>query len=128
MVKLNGETATFLWSSTVENPLQSSIDLKVKTRPTELLWLANNLRCSIENGKITFSSLDPYNRLLIYASIRPTVKSAEKAGNLAMLVLELNSWDAFYWASRFRELWWEHKNYRRLSKVAKAFQLFFGLN
>lgn len=128
MVKLKGKTATFLWSSAVENPLESSIDLKIKTRPTELLSLANNLRCPIEDGKIRFSSLDLYNRLLIYASVRPTLKSIEKAATLAMLVLELNSWDAFYWASRFRELWWEHKNHRQLFKAAKAFRLFFGLS
>lgn len=127
MVKLKGKTATFLWSSAIENPLESSIDLKIKTRPTELLSLANNLRCPIEDGKIRFSSLDLYNRLLIYASVRPTLKSIEKAATLAMLVLELNSWDAFYWASRFRELWWEHKNRRPLFKAAKAFRLFFGL-
>ena len=128
MIRLRGRMATFLWTSSAENPLESSIDLRIKTHPNELSSLANNLSCPIEDGEIISSSLDHYNRLLVYASIRPTIKSPEKAGSLTKLVLELNSWDAFYWASRFRELWWEYKSCRRLLRAAKAFRLFFGLN
>jgi len=127
VVRLKGETATFIWSSTPENPLRSSMDLKVKTRPLEILWLAENLGCSFGDGKVSASSLDLYNRLLVYACVRPAVKNVEKVRSLAMLVLELNSWDALYWASRFRELWWRHEGYRCLLKSARAFKLFFDL-
>ncbi|MEM3590471.1 MAG: hypothetical protein QW702_00010 [Candidatus Bathyarchaeia archaeon] len=40
---------------------------------------------------------------------------------------ELTSWNAHYWMSRFRELWWEYRCYRGLLRVVKAFKLFFGL-
>ncbi|MBS7631637.1 hypothetical protein KEJ47_08760, partial [Candidatus Bathyarchaeota archaeon] len=128
IVRLNEQGATFLWSSTPHNPLESSVDLQIKVHLKELSLLAENLNCHLKNDEIVLSSLDPYNRLLLYACVRPTVKNTEKVRTLATLILDLNSWDAFYWASRFRELWWEHKNYRRLLKVAKAFKLFFGLS
>lgn len=122
------ETAIFLWSSSINNPVESSIDLKIKARSEELIWLAKSLNSPIKKNEIPLSNLDSYNRLLIYACVRPTVKNIEKARMLATLILEINSWDAFYWASRFRELWWEYKSYRRLLKVARAFKLFFGLS
>lgn len=128
MVRFRGDATTFIWSSTPENPLKSSVDLKVRVQPSDLLWLAENLGCPIEDGKILTSHLDLYNRMLVYACVRSTVKSIETARNLAMLILELNSWDALYWASRFRELWWEHRKYRYILKAVRAFKLFFGLS
>jgi len=127
-VSFRGHVTTFLWSSTREQPLKSSVDLKVKMRPSEVLWLAESLGCLFERGKVFASNLDIYNRLLIYACVRPTVRSIDKARSLASLVPELNSWDALYWASRFRELWWKHEKYKRLLKAAKAFKLFFDLD
>jgi len=126
MVSIRGEVATFVWSSTPDNPSKSAVDLKVKMRPVEVLWLAEQLGCILRQRKVLASNLDIYNRLLIYACVRPTLKDAEKARSLASLVLELNSWDALYWASRFRELWWKHEKFMHLLKAAKAFKLFFG--
>jgi len=45
-----------------------------------------------------------------------------------MLVRGLADWDAHYWISRLRELWWEYRSYRSLLKAVKAFKLFFGLD
>lgn len=127
IVSFRGKVTIFAWSSVPEQTLKSSVDLKVKTRPPEILWLAENLGCLLGHRKVFASNLDIYNRLLIYACVRPTIKNAQKAANLAMLVLELNSYDAQYWASRFRELWWKHENYKLLLRAAKAFKLFFNL-
>jgi len=126
-ISFRGEMTTFLWTAAPGKPLKSSVDLKVKMQPSEVMWLAENLGCLLGSGKVFASSLDIYNRLLIYACVRPTLKNLEKATSLAMLVLELNSWDALYWASRFRELWWKHEKYKRLLKAAKAFKLFFDM-
>jgi len=43
------------------------------------------------------------------------------------LIKGMTGWDAHYWASHFRELWWENRRYRGLLKAVKAFKLFFGL-
>lgn len=127
IVSFRGKAAIFAWSSTPEQTLKSSVDLKTKTRPSEIFWLAENLGCTLGHKKIFASNLDIYNRLLIYACVRPAIKNVEKATNLATLVLELNSYDTQYWASRFRELWWKHGNYKLLLKAVKAFKLFFNL-
>jgi hypothetical protein len=126
-LKLRGSKATFIWSSLPSSKLKSSIDLKVKVHPSEIFWLAENLSCSRENNYIYAPDLDAYNRLVIYACTRPSIKDSEKAKYLALQVIKLNNWDAHYWASKFRELWWAHRKYRPLMKVAKSFKLFFNL-
>lgn len=128
VVKLRGKTATFIWSSTPDNLLRNSVDLKVKINPSELRWLAKNLNCPMRDNKILLPNLDLYNRLLIYACIRSTLRSPDKVRSLATCVLELNSWDALYWASKFRELWWNYRKLRSLTSVVKAFKLFFNID
>ncbi|MGB9622328.1 MAG: hypothetical protein ACPL07_00650 [Candidatus Bathyarchaeia archaeon] len=126
-ISLKGNVATFLWSATSQENLESSIDLKVKIQPEELYSLAGNLRCMVKQGRIVLPDLDTYNRLLVYAGVRPLVRKPEKAEELAQLVFEISSLDALYWASRFREVWWKHAKYWRVLKIAKAFKLFFNL-
>lgn len=127
-VRFRKNKAEFLWSSTPERPIRGSVDLRVRVNPLELSWLARNLGCLVESEDVLVPSLDAYNRLLVYACVRPTIKDDEKAVNLALLVLDLNGWDAHYWASRFRELWWKFGLYRPLIRIVKAFKLFFGLD
>lgn len=125
-VKMRGRSATFIWSPNIQETLKSSVDLEIKTEPTELRWLAEKLGCICQEDKIIVPTLDAYNKIIVYACVRPLAKNAEQARELAMVVLELYSLDAIYWASTFRETWWrgERKNIRR---IAKAFKLFFNL-
>lgn len=126
-ISLKGNVATFLWSASSQINLESSIDLRIRIQPEELYSLARDFGCMNEQGKIIFPDFDSYNRVLIYACVRPLVRKPEKIEELAQLVFEINSLDALYWASRFREVWWKHAKYRRILKVAKAFKLFFNL-
>jgi len=126
-VRCRGRTATFLWTSSPRDRLKSSVDLKVKVNPEELMWLARTLNCRLDKDDIVFPSLDPYNRVLIYACVRKTIRSPHKARCLADLVLDLNSWEALYWASTIREDWWLNRSVRKLYKVAKAFKILFNL-
>jgi len=126
-VRQKGKTATFMWTSSPESRLKSSVDLKIKIEWDEILWFAKILNCQTERNEIIFSNLDPYNRVLIYACVRKTIQSPRKASQLANLVLNLNSWEAFYWASSIREIWWEHKSVKKLYKAAKAFKILFNL-
>lgn len=121
-----GKTLTFIWTSTPDNPLKGSVDLKTRQIP-ELQWLAENMGCQIQNGRIIIPDLDIYNRLLIYACVRLSLRDRRKIRELRRLVFELSNLDAHYWASRFRELWWRHEKYRPLLNTIKAFKLFFGL-
>jgi hypothetical protein len=128
VIRLKEKRATFLWSSIPEKPLKSSVDLKSETYPSEILFLAENLGCLIDGERLFAPNIDIYNRLLIYACVRKTIRNIEKARVLAMLVLDINDWDALYWASKFRELWWKHNRYRPLLKAIKAFKFFFDLD
>ncbi len=126
-IKIKGNTATFLWSSSPDTPLKSSVDLKVKRHLTEVLWLAKNMGCSVNKDIVVIHNLDVYNRLIIYAWVRSTLREPKAAKRLALLVMDINSWDALYWASRLRELYWNREGYSKRLKLAKAFKLFFGL-
>ncbi|OYT46228.1 hypothetical protein B6U84_00855 [Candidatus Bathyarchaeota archaeon ex4484_40] len=126
-VRYRGKTATFLWTSSPETLLRSSVDLKVRAEWDELLWLAETLNLPVKGNLIVFPSLDTYNRMLIYACVRKTLRSPKKARKLAYLILDLNSWEAFYWASCIRERWWRHRSVRRLYRIAKAFKTMFEL-
>lgn len=128
MVRLHSKSASFYWSlSSFSIHGAGNLDLKARVPPCELLRLAKGLGCEVNGSRIALTDIDPYNRLLVYAAVRPTLLNLAKAVELMQLVEGMSGWDAHYWASRFREIWWEHNCYRSLLKAVKAFKLFFGL-
>ncbi|MEM1574084.1 MAG: hypothetical protein QXI49_07325 [Candidatus Methanomethylicaceae archaeon] len=127
LIKINKNNIIFLWSSTPYAPLRSSIDLKIKINPNELFFLANDFNCQIKDNKIFIPNLELYNRLLIYACVRPSLKKTESIHKLSECIYNMTSWDAHYWASAFRELWWKYRKRRNLLKTIKGFKLFFGI-
>jgi len=127
-VRYRGKTATFLWTSSPKTLLKSSVDLKVRIDWDELLWFARTLNLPCKKNLIVFPNLDAYNRVLIYACVRRYLKSPRKARKLAHLVLDFNSWEAFYWASSIREEWWMNRSVRKLYRVAKALKVMFNLD
>lgn len=127
-IKLAKNTAKFIWGSTPQTPLKSSIDLEVRINPKELLILANKFGIPVEEKNILVRSLDIYNRLLIYACVRPSLRGdIESIQKLKEQILGMTSWDAHYWASAFRELWWKHGKRIKLQNIIKAFKLFFEI-
>lgn len=127
-IKLTKNTATFIWGSTPGTPLKSSIDLKVRINPKELLMLAREFNTPFKEGRIFVQNLEVYNRLLIYACVRPSLRgNAESVYKLERLVCGMTSWDAHYWASAFREHWWKFGKTVKLHNIVKAFKFFFGL-
>ncbi len=128
-VKLSKNGVIFIWGSTPKTPLKSSIDLKVRMDPEELLSIAKKFNISVEGNRILVHNLESYNRLLIYACTRPTLgRNVESVRKLKDLVFNITSWDAHYWASAFRELWWKHGKRASLQKTIKAFKIFFGID
>ena len=127
-VRYRGRTATFLWTSSPETLLKSSVDLKARIDWDELLWFARTMNLPCKKNLIVFPNLDTYNRVLIYACVRNYLRSPRKARKLAYLVLDFNSWEAFYWASSIREEWWMNRSVRKLYRVAKAFKVMFNLD
>ncbi|MEM2787818.1 MAG: hypothetical protein QXJ58_06075 [Archaeoglobaceae archaeon] len=127
-IKLAKNTATFIWGSTPQTPLRSSVDLKAMINPKELLKLANEFNIPVEKNRLLVQNLEVYNRLLIYACVRPSLrKNIKSICKLEELVFGMTSWDAHYWASAFRELWWKHGKRSNLQNAIKAFKLFFEI-
>lgn len=127
-IKLAKNTATFIWSSTPQNPLRGSIDLRTKINPRELLMLAKKFHIPFEEDKIFVQDLEVYNRLLIYACVRPFLrKNLENIHKLEKQIFNMTSWDAHYWASAFRESWWKYGKLAKLKNIVRAFKLFFEI-
>jgi hypothetical protein len=126
-IRLTKNMSIFIWSSTPQTPLKSSIDLKTRINPSELLFLAKEFNSPVDNGKIMVQNLEQYNRLLIYACVRPSLKEVESIRKLQAEIFDMTSWDAHYWASAFRELWWKHGKNAEIQRLVKAFKLFFEI-
>ncbi|MCW4008814.1 MAG: hypothetical protein NWF09_09040 [Candidatus Bathyarchaeota archaeon] len=117
-IKLYRKSVVFRWGMTS--------DLKAKLNPQEVLRLAAAFGIPAHGRAIPVDTLEGYNRLLVYAAVRPSLNPAQ-ASELAWLVKTMNSWDAHYWASAFREEWWRSGGYTHLRDRVKAFKLFFRM-
>jgi hypothetical protein len=127
LIKAYSKSVKFAWSSNPRKPLKGSTDLKARVSFSELLKLAGKMDCQVNGSEILPLNQDAYNRLLIYACVRATIKKPSETLKLASCVVEMNGWDAHYWASTFRKLWWSGARHRSLRRVVKAFKLFFNI-
>lgn len=100
LIRLAEDKATFVWGTTPQTPLKSSVDLR------ELLSLLKKLNTLVEKGKAFVQNLESYNRSLAYACVRPTLERGETAHGLREPVPGMTSRGARHWVSAFRELWW----------------------
>lgn len=125
-IKLYKRGVFFLWGATLQSPLKSSIDLKANLNPDEILKIAKKYETQIKNKTILIQNLDTYNRLLIYACVRPHIKNGLQH-KLEETIQGMTSWDAHYWAASFRESWWKHGNSDMLTNKIEAFKLFFEI-
>ena len=126
-IKANGKTIRFIWSSNPTRPLRGSTDLKSRVSFHELLKLAEEMGCQANGSEILLPNQDIYNRLLVYACVRNSLRKPSGVLRLADCVVEMSGWDALYWASAFRKLWWSSSNHRSLRKAVNAFKLFFNV-
>lgn len=126
-IRLKKDGAVFVWGSPSRRLLKGSVDLEARLDPRELVFVARSLRLPAVDGRILVGSLDLYNRLLIYACVRPFVRGVEGERQLRRVVFGMSGLDAHYWASAFRELWWRYGRRRMLWSTIRAFKLFFGL-
>jgi len=118
-VRVYRKVAAFTWLSTC--------DLKAEVDVDELARVARKMGLKVDGATIRVEDLDAYNRLLLYAAVRPYLRHASQANELLWLVRNMNSWEAGYWASAFREAWWARPNAKSVRRVAKAFITLFEL-
>jgi tRNA U38,U39,U40 pseudouridine synthase TruA len=116
--------AKFIWDNTNKDLVNGSIDLLIDVNVKDIVRVAKIFKCEITNidneYKIIIPNYDVYNRLLIYAYVKPLLNNNEK---LIRIVISMDYVDAMYWASKFREAWWYENIWKY--NLAKAFKLFF---
>lgn len=127
-IKAYNKTVRFTWSSNPRKPLKGSTDLKARVSFSELFKLAEKMGCQVNDTEILPPNQDAYNRLLVYACVRTSLRKPTGVLRLLDCVVEMSGWDALYWASAFRKLWWSGPNHRSLCKAVKAFKLFFNVD
>lgn len=112
------------------------LDVKTPVRSQEeLLYLARVLNCDVSEEKkwISTDSDEAYNRLLVFAVVRMSLRLPEKIEKLRNLVLSEDfAGDSWWWASTFTEIYQEKAREkgvgsRCLYRPAKAFKLLYGL-
>jgi hypothetical protein len=112
------------------------LDVKVSVKDREeLLYLAKKLGCEVaeERKWITTDNGDAYNRLMVYAVLRRSLRLPEKVEQLRGLVLSEDfAGDAWWWASTFTEIYQKKAGEasvgsRCLYRPAKAFKLLYNL-
>jgi hypothetical protein len=119
VIKLKDNTAKFIWSS---SPESENVDLEVQVNPREMIEIAKRFKCDFKDNIIYIPNFDVYNRLLIYAYIRPLLNEKELM-KVMKIISDLSYIDAFYWASKFREKYWYENKWEY--NLAEAFKLFF---
>ena len=73
--------------------------------------------------RITLKTDDDYAylRLFVYAMVMQALKDNTMWGKLEDHILSMGPLALRYWASTFRNSYWEYNNRRRLLKIAKCF-------
>jgi len=113
------------------------LDVKVSVKNQgELLYLAEKLGGKISEEKkwISIDDSDAYNRLMVYAVVRRSLKLPWKIEKLRRLVLSEDfSGDAWWWAGTFTEIYQKRSREvgvgsRCLLRPAMAFKLIYGLS
>ena len=118
------------------NKSREYLDVKVSAKSQEeLMYLAKKLGCGISEEKkwISTDNSDAYNRLMVYAVVRRSLRLPWKAEQLRGLVLSGDfTGDAWWWASAFTEIYQKRAGEvgvgsRCLYRPAKAFKLLYDL-
>jgi hypothetical protein len=126
VMRKNSSTVEFIHTSKFNSISDGAKDLEAEVDWEELCSIAKRLGCFISDEKVRTKSQSEYDRLLIFAAVRPTLKSKDTISELSEVVLKLNGYDLNYWALQFKKAFW-YEDHFKVARVAKAFNVLFGL-
>lgn len=126
IVRKNPSTVEFIHTSKFNSITEGAKDLEAEVNWKELCFISKRLGCQISTEKIYAKNQSDYDRLLIFAAVRPTLKHQTVVPDLSDIVLKLNGYDLNYWALQFKKAFWYEDN-SQVARVAKAFNVLFGL-
>ena len=126
VMRKNSSTVEFIHTSRFNSITEGAKDLEAKISWKELGFIGKRLGCKVSNDKVYAKNQSDYDRLLIFAAVRPTLKHHIKASDLSEVVLKLNGYDLNYWALQFKKAFW-YEERSQIARVAKSFSILFGL-
>ncbi|MGQ9507538.1 MAG: hypothetical protein ACUVTB_06780, partial [Candidatus Bathycorpusculaceae bacterium] len=124
--RLDSSTVEFIHTSKFNTVSEGAKDLEAKVDWKELCSIAKTLGCVVSKDKVHAKSQSDYDKLLIFAAVRSTLKCKTAVSELSEVVLKLNGYDLNYWALQFKRAFW-YEDHSQVTRVAKAFTVLFGL-
>jgi len=121
---------------------QFSPEMEARCDPSELEILAKELGegITIEKGEpktkstilqpkfaIKVHEEDKYEKLMIYAAVRQSIRNPIIANRLKDIVKDLGAYEAHYWASIFKEIFSRTQKRIELFRPARAFKTLYHL-
>lgn len=121
---------------------KQSPEVQARCDPTELEILAKELAEGITfekqeqktkssvpqpNKMIRVNEEDKYEKLMIYATVRQSIRNPLIASKLKDIVKDLGAYEAHYWASIFKEIFSRTQKRIELFRPAKAFKTLYHL-
>ena len=127
--KVKGKTITLAYFHSLPN--SKNFDVIARFNKAEFTTVLNMLTpkkasCS-DKDVVKIHSDEIYEKLLVYAVVRQTIRNPEKAIDLRGIIKELGLYETHFWASIFAETYRMTLNRRALYRPAKAFKILYGL-
>jgi hypothetical protein len=126
VVRKASSKAEFIHTSKFNSITEGAKDLEADVKWKELCFLAKRMGCNVSNDKVYAKNQSEYDRLLIFAAVRPTLEHKATVSDLSDVVLKLNGYDLNYWALQFKKAFW-YEEHSQVARVAKSFSILFGL-
>ena len=112
-------------------PSAKDPDVMSECNRDELLLFAKEVgpknSFAAKTNKITVYSDDLYERLLIYAVVRQSLRDSVKVFDLREIIKSLGLYEVHFWASMFAELYRTALSRVALYRPAKAFKVLYKL-
>jgi len=83
---------------------------------------------SWNEDRLKIFSEEVYEKMLIYATVRQTIRKAEKALDLGIIVKNLGLYETHFWASVFTDTFRHTLRRRPLYRPSKAFKILYSLD
>ena len=134
--------ALFYPFSTLGKRKQSRPELEARCDALELEILAKELgegitlareelktKSTIPQPKLTIKvhEEDEYEKLMIYATVRQSIRNPLMANRLKDIVKDLGAYEAHYWASIFKEIFGRTQKRIELFRPARSFKTLYHL-
>lgn len=94
---------------------------------TVLTEIGEKDKYNAEEKGIKIYSDDLFEKLVVYACVRQTIRKVEKVLELRSILKSLGLFETHFWAATFIERFRERSNRKSLYRPAKAFKILYGL-